>query len=327
MDRPMMSVYLEDIGQSLFLKNAFFGAALLLLFLVFDPHAFIYGVIASLIGYIYTLRNSTPKALKDSGLITLNGFFFGIAMASLFQESPLAYLCLAVGALTIPIATKASFEVLQHWKLSPYVVPYALSIWMIWLCAGCLSLQVRHDLWPEVIATLPPLHSDWPLWHVLLEAAGQSIGRLLFLPNTYFGLTVLALVTLFSPRRGLFLLIGTTIATLLAALVSTDGFAWEYGFFSFCGGLVALALAASPEKISVSTILFFCLLSCFLTIASDQFMRELRLPLLSLPYILTMWLVGLSRVPRVNMSWKRSTPPALQSKTVKAREELREEVA
>ena len=70
--------YLEDISQAFFFRNAYFGAGLLGLFLYFGPVYFCYGVAASLIGYGYTLLYSMPKILRDSGLVTLNSFFFGM---------------------------------------------------------------------------------------------------------------------------------------------------------------------------------------------------------------------------------------------------------
>jgi urea transporter len=50
-------------------------------------------------------------------------------------------------------------------------------------------------------------------------------------------------------------------------------------------------------------ILLFCLLSVFMTLASIQLFSNLNLPVLSLPYVLTIWLALLSRTPRYNLSW------------------------
>lgn len=320
-----MRLYFENIGQAFFLKNSYFGAALLALFLVFDRHFFICGVAASLICFLYTVASSTPKILKDSGLITLNGFFFGIAMASLFHLTPLAYLCLFLGALSLPLLTKATFEVLQHWKLSPFVFPYILAIWVVWLCGSGAALELRRDLWPEIIATLPPVHPDWPFWQVMGWSTLQGMGRLLFLPDSLFGLSVLALVTVFSPRRAIFFLLGTALASGLASLLSGGTAAWQYGFFSYSAGLVALGLAASPEKLGWKTILLTSAISAILTMAAYSFFGGLKLPVLSLPYIVSMWVALLSRIPRVNLSWAQ-TPP-ISSRTAKARREVAEKVA
>jgi urea transporter len=147
---------------------------------------------------------------------------------------------------------------------------------------------------------------------VFFDAIFRSIGRLLFFPNSAFGIWILALVTVFSPRRGFFLFAGTLIATGLACQLTRGSFAWEYGFFSYSAGLVGLGLASLPEKINWKTIFLVCVLSCFLTIAVDRLFRAANLPVLSLPYVLSMWVALLSRIPRVNMSWSHSKAPPIR---------------
>ena len=101
----------------------------------------------------------------------------------------------------------------------------------------------------------------------------------------------------FQPETRAILFPGDIVGSRLALLMSGESSAWEYGFFSYCGGLVGLALASSPEKFNWRTILMLSVLSCFLTIAADQFLRGVNLPVLSLPYVLSMWIAVLSRVP------------------------------
>ena len=89
MDRTMISSakrYFENISNVLFFKNAYFGFVFLILGICFDPHLVISGVFASVVGYYFSVHNRTPKALRETGLLTINGFFFGIAMASLFPD-------------------------------------------------------------------------------------------------------------------------------------------------------------------------------------------------------------------------------------------------
>lgn len=294
--------FLEDISQAFFFRKALFGFLLLALLAYFGPVYFAFGVSAALVGFGYTLTYSTPRILRDSGLVTLNGFFFGIAMASMFEASPTVVLCLAIGALSIPLVTKAMFELLQHWKLSTYVVPYILSAWTLALCVGGLNVGVRHDVWPEAISAVAPHHPGWSLIQIFLGSVAESVGRMLFLPKIGFGAALVALVVVFSPRKGLYMIAGALLGSLLARTVS-GGSAWEYGFYSYSAGLVTLGLASRQEKVPPLTILLFGLMSCFMTIAADRVLRGFALPILSVPYVIAMWLAVLSRSPRVNVSW------------------------
>jgi urea transporter len=298
--------YFKAISQAFFFRNAYFGFAVLVLFLVFDRYSFICGVSGSLVGYVYSVRYSTPKLLRDWGLITINGLFFGIAMASLFQMTPILIVCVVIGALSIPLFTKSCFEVLQHWKLSPVVAPYLFTVWMIWLSGRQLALQLKPMAWPELIATLPSQHPQWSLGLRLCSSTLEGMGRLLFLPNPLFGLALLLLILSFSPRRAIYFLLGTASGTIVSYLMSRNSFAWEYGYFNYSAGLVGLGLASFPQMFASSTILLFCVLSCFMTMAAEQILGLMHLPALSVPYVVTMWFAMLSRIPRVSVSWSTS---------------------
>ncbi|MEZ0393042.1 MAG: urea transporter [Pseudobdellovibrionaceae bacterium] len=296
--------YLEGTSQTLFFKNAYFGLSFLAIALYFSGDVFLYGFLASLIGYLYSILHRTPKVLKQTGLMTINGFFFGIAFASFFQPSSSFYFCFLMGALAIPLMTKMSLEILQHWKLSPLIAPYILIIWTLWLGAYGIGLQPAIKSWqqpPSMIFDFLP--QTEPLVQ-LLASMFFSISQIFFLQNSEFGMALLALVLLFSPRRGLFFFIGAALSTLVFYGISNEGeFAWQQGFFSCSAGLVGLGLASLPEKFAWQNILLFCVLSLFLTLAAEHFFSGFRLPIMSLPFVLTFWFAMLSRTPRLNVSW------------------------
>jgi urea transporter len=295
--------YFENVSQALFFRNALFGATLLFISLAFKPQLFACGILASLIGYIYSARYRTPKILKQTGLMTINGFFFGIAMASLFHHSQAFYICLLIGSMALPLVTKAAFEVLQHWKLTPLIVPYILAVWVLYLCANGIALQPEPKIWTFEESFLPTLFPMAGVWMQMFWSMLFSMGQIFFFHNAEYGLFLFLLITVFSPRRGLFFLIGTALATIVFHFISNGVSSWHYGFFSYSAGLVGLGLASLPEKFNWKTILLFSVVSLFLTLALSQVLKGFNLPLLSLPYVVTFWFALLSRVPRLNVSW------------------------
>lgn len=299
--------FFEEMSQVLFFRNIYFGVAFVVVSLAFNSHIFLCGLFSALISYWYSKRNRTSKLLKDGGLLTINGFFFGIAMASLFHPSMQLYACLVIGAFAVPVATKATFEIMQHWKLSPFIISYILVVWVFSLSAHAFSFQVENHAESLGGATifLSDSFQTTSLFHIVLSIF-SSMGRLFFLPDATYGFAILVLISLFSPRQGIFFLAGTTIAALAATFLSVNAPGHvDYIQFSYSAGLVGLGLASRPEKFSVHTILLFCLLSLFLTLAADQLLRNLNLPVLSLPYVLTLWVAFLSQAPRMNVSWAR----------------------
>ncbi len=287
--------YLRNMSQSLFLESALFGALFIASFALFDLPLFYCGLGASLIGYAAQTRTSTPMMLKASGLIPINCFFFGIALASLYDFSPAFFFFLIGGTLCVPFVTKAFYEILSHWKLSPYIIPYIFAIWLVSLCAGESWLTPRTSPFgPEPLGIATPF---------------LSMGRMLFLPSPLFGGLICALLFVFSPRRAIYFLIGTVVALGAASILITDSSDLSKGLLTYSAGLLGLGLSSFHERFSGKTIILFCVLSSFVTLALNQLLRQPILPLLSLPYVLTVWLAILSRTPRLSENLRRPLAP------------------
>jgi urea transporter len=315
MMRTYVKEYFESMSQVLFFKNAYFGAIFVILSLTFKFDIFFCGILASCIGYFYSQQSRTPKILRQAGLMSINGFFFGIAFASIFQPSLQFYFCLLFGALIIPLVTKAAFEVLQHWKLTPLIISYILIIWLFWLCADNIGLQpvIRilpwsSSLYDSLFSTfLPNFYlADSYLVGKFWKAILYSTGQIFFFKNSLYGLSLLLLVTAFDLRKGFYFFMGTALATLVFFSFTNDQLSWEYGTFSYSAGLVGLGLASMLEKFNWKTIMLFCVLSLFITMAASYFLIKFNLPLLSLPYVITFWFARLSNTPRLNVSWAPS---------------------
>jgi urea transporter len=304
-----LTIYFEELSQVLFFRNMYFGILFLFVSIALNPNLFLCGFGSSLVGFIYSRLYQVPKNLKYGGLLTINGLFFGIAMASLFAKTPQFYALLAIGAFAIPVATKASYEVLQHWKLSPFIFAYILVVWALFLCAHTFGFQLIHEneVLKDSTLALNDISVDESSWGIaghLIYSVFKGLGRSFFLPNALYGLALFSIVSAFSPRRGIFLLAGTGIATLGAFFLASDpALIEDYAHVSYCAGFVGIGLAASEEKINFSSILLFCLLSLFVTMATEQLLKPIGLPLLSLPYVVTLWFALLSRSPRLNISW------------------------
>ena len=295
--------YLEEISQTLFFRNKFFGFFLLLLFALFSSQVILCGLVASTIGYLYSILHITPKILKQTGLLTINGLFFGVAFATTFQSSVQFYFCLVLGAIALPLLIKASFEILQHWKLTPLIIPYIFTMWIFCLSTEVIALHPKLISWTLNPTLLTAFLPSATIEKNLFESLFFSIGQIFFVKNSVFGFLLLLLVICFNPRRGLFFFLGTALSTVVFYGISKGQFAWHFSFFSCSAGLVALGLAAMPENFSWRTIMLYSVLSLFLTLAAEQFLIRFGLPIFSLPFVLTFWLAELSRSPRLNISW------------------------
>jgi urea transporter len=193
---------------------------------------------------------------------------------------------------------------LQHWKLSPFIISYILVVWIFFLSAQAVSIQTTNALTASVSPMVAELFNSPFLFVRFCTSVFMGMGYLFFLPNPIFGLLILVLIALFNPRQGFYFFVGTAMATLVAyVVVQQQASMVNFEKYTYSAGLIGLGLASWPEKFSYRMILLFCLLSVFVTLASLQLFSAVGLPVLSLPYVLTIWLALLSRTPRFNLSW------------------------
>ncbi|MFZ9596382.1 MAG: urea transporter [Bdellovibrionia bacterium] len=305
--------FLKTLSQTFFFSHPIFGLLLLMLLSVFDFQLFLFSLISAMLGYLSTVITKTPFVLKEWGLITINSFFFGSAMKTFFLSDPLFYFYLLAGAVLIPVVCKASVEILQHWKISPFVLPYILTTWMLCLITPSHEAHsfVAQPTDPRITSWISELMMNFGSDSTLLVAilkislsAFEGLGRVFFLPNPFFGLSLFLLVSLFRPKLSLFFLGGLLVGSLTSHLLTGGSLDWENGSLNFCSGLIGLGLASYEERFQPTKILGFCSLSSFISIALSHLFRSSELPLLTLPYVLTLWIALLSQIPKLNFSWR-----------------------
>ncbi len=278
--------YLEGLSQAFFLEEPLFGFCLLGLVFAFDRWLFLGAFAGSLVGHLHGIRFSVPFVLRKTGLLTLNGFFLGLALTHTYPPSvPFAVIAF-LSALALPWVVQAIYELTQHWRLSPSLLPYLILTWGAHLCLG--KTLVERE--PELNLGL---------------SAFTGMGRLLFVPHPIFGALLFGLILLFSIRRGVAFLLGTLAAVATGALLAPGALGWMNGQWTASAGILALGLASFPEKFTVGRIALFSALTAMFSVALQPLLGRIPLPLLTLPYVLTFWLAQLSRVPDLAMSWGR----------------------
>lgn len=291
--RIAILAYLRSLGQAFYLDQVLFGAFLLLWVALFQWQAFLFAFGASFLSFWLSYPKSISKILRDSGLIPVNAFFLGLALANHFQPSLALVLLVLLGAVAVPILTCAVFEITQHWRLSPYLLPYVLLYWMSELVVRGLPEQTR----PELIEA--SFHGRDGGVTSFWDLSGHSLGSVLFMNQANFGLGLAALLLCFDFRRGFYFLSGAIVGALLLTVLGVP----DSGLV-FNAGLVGIALASFYERFHPKRIFLFIALAVFIGLGTREFLQTPRLEVLSLPYIFTLWIAQLSLEPRLVLGWK-----------------------
>jgi urea transporter/murein DD-endopeptidase MepM/ murein hydrolase activator NlpD len=123
----------------------------------------------------------------------------------------------------------------------------------------------------------------------------NAYSQVFFSDNPWFALLLIG-ATMLVPSSGLAGLAGVVISMILATWLGYDKALISKGILSYNVLLVTLPLGLyfKPGMVLILTIVFASILTFFLTVALRGWMQRYRLPFLSWPFLIGLWIVFLS---------------------------------
>ncbi len=130
---------------------------------------------------------------------------------------------------------------------------------------------------------------------ILKDGSIKSYAQVFFSDSKNFGL-VLLLVSFFDFYAGLYGLLAVLITNLLAVIMGYSTYRVQTGIYAYNSLLVGLGIGLSFAFGWQSLIIVFiaAVLTFIFTIVIEAFLAKYGLPFLSIPFLLTMWIVLLS---------------------------------
>lgn len=301
-DRPSPVVFLRScllgLSQIFFLANGWTGA-LFLLALFWEGR--LYGV-AALVGTVSATATATLIGVKGeevrAGQYGFNGTLVAIALPHLLGRPGHG------GALWILIIVGAALSTVLQIGMAKLLVPYGIpvSTGPFVLTAWLLLLSLRAPAAPPPALFGAPWRAALP-WlglRPLLGAICRGVGQVMLLGGTISGALVLLGIFVGSWRAGVMAAIGSAVGVLLPALLGARWATVHLGLFAFNPTLAAMALGAIFTRFSGRSILAgagAAVLSLALTPVIALLAWRLRLPGLTAPYLVTLYVLMALRRP------------------------------
>ncbi|MBI5008306.1 MAG: urea transporter, partial [Bacteroidia bacterium] len=136
----------------------------------------------------------------------------------------------------------------------------------------------------------------------LLPATLNSYSVIFFFNNRLFA-TILLIATFFNFAAGLSGLIATLTAVIIGWRMGFDRVILRQGVFSFNALLAGIGLGTFYEisVVFLALLLIAALLSLMLSVVLNGFLGKYKLPFLSIPFILTLWIIMLPSMQFSNL--------------------------
>jgi urea transporter len=267
---------LNGFSQIFLQRHPGCGALILLAIAVGAPNLLGGALLGGAASWLTAVRRRYAPDDIEAGLYGYNGVLLGLLLSARFEPSLyLALLILCASGLSSLLLNALLKAVRQHNWLPAYTAPFVGLGWILLALGGPLELT------PTTTAGTT-LHSGWidtPM------AIIRGIGQVIFLDQPTAGALVLGALFLAGWRVGLWALLGSSTALVLALLQGMPMQAVLVGLFSLNGALIALALGKDLRRP------WCALAGILLGIALQPGFAALGLPAMTAPFILACWLV------------------------------------
>ncbi|MGB4074672.1 urea transporter [Pseudomonas sp.] len=226
-------------------------------------------------------RRGYAKADIAQGLYGYNGILLGMLISLQFSWSALLPLLIIVsaGLSSLMLAAWMQRTRERHW-LPAFTFPFILLSWLLlWLAP---ALQLEFAL--AVPSPAQPL--DW--WASLIAMA-RGLGQVIFLDQPLAGVCLLIGLLLADRRAACWALLGSTGGLALALYQGLPQHGALTGLYGYNAALAAIALSQVHRRP------WLPLLGIGLALLLQPGFSALGLPALTMPFILTCWLISASQ--------------------------------
>lgn len=283
---------LKGISQVLLIENAITGLFILLAISTSSLVLGIVTILAACIGTLIGIVGGATKELIHQGLLSYNSVLTAIAL-TLFLDGPYNWLIALIGAAIATLFTAAMIHVMRDSGIPILTFPFIVLTWLTLLATYKLkSFRLTPKLVPQDL-------THWELdiagdvnW---IEGMFNGIGQIFFLHNTPSGILLFIGVFLAGWRFGVYAVVGNLIALLTSIWLGGEYSLIFNGLYGYNAILtvfaVSLVFSHARNGWAIIAGIIGAAISVPLTASIATFLLPFGLPALTMPFVLSTWLL------------------------------------
>ena len=273
--------FLDGVSNTFFNNSKIFAAAIGLALVGFAPkHALASFVCAALAVQYGRLLKADRAGIVHSSL-AVNGIFLGLALAAFSANTTiLIAICLIAPAL-VGVFALISKRLLLPWNLPILVLPYILTMWVLWyVSAGAVNHWFR----------LPPgeLVSAFNIGG-LTTAYFRGFSEIFFVESESLGVVVFLVLIAKFKKIGFEIALAALYSLAVSWLVGFEGWVVMSGLTIFPAVFAVIACNAGFDKLDRSAMFLMVACAPFMEMVALRLGLFTGLPAISLAYLLLVW--------------------------------------
>jgi len=290
--RRAAAFHVAAVGQTFFVENPRVGLAAIAALAIVAPRLAASGLAVSVVARVVAARAGAPRDFLATGLVELNGWFLGLAIATLFAPGPGFAVALAAGGPLVAAAAIVMRRVFATWDVPLFVGPYLPAFWLLFAGLTAFSWAAPADL---AAAAPPPAGS--PAMAIALGGL-RGLGEIFFVPDARLGAALAAAVTLGDRRTGITMIAASTTAVAIGHLAGAPAWQVEQGLAGFTPALVAAAALCGFAGLGWAAVAIAIVGGAFVEAGALRLAAAFGLHALSASYLWFVWVFALLRPVR-----------------------------
>ena len=290
----LMSASVKGISQVVFIENIISGLLILAGIFIYSIPLGLITIGSAITGTLVARLCGADIKILNSGIFGFNSVLGGLAIY-LFLEGPYKWVIALLCAGVTTIVTAALMNITKHFDMPVLTFPYILLTWFIIGTSFRLNfIKPGANISPQILINWER-ELDGPLdWYGLLRGIGQVFFLDEILPAIFF----LIAIFIASMRYGIYAIIGSAIGWLTALFLGGEISLINLGLYNYNAVLTMIAVTSVLEvkhKNAWITGIFASILSVQITASLDTFLLQYGLPVLTMPFVLSTWLIQNAR--------------------------------
>ncbi|ARK25365.1 urea transporter [Sporosarcina sp. P37] len=257
--------------------------------------SFSLGVIAflsAMIGTLVAKIGGADETLVRKGLMGYNSVLTGLVLQT-FLTGPTAWVVALVGAAVTAILTATLMYFLGNLGIPILTLPFILLTWFTLLASYKLeSIKLSGSLSPQSLA-------NWELNMEgkinLLQSTFNGIGQIFFVTEAIPGLLLFIAIFWASRKMGIYAVIGNVVACLTALALAGEHALILLGLYGYNAILTILAVSVvyntKENRYAPITGVAAACITVPLMASVSIWLLPLGLPALTMPFVLSTWLI------------------------------------
>ncbi len=290
--RRAAAFHVAAVGQTFFVDNPRVGLAAIAALAVAAPRLAASGLAVSAAARLVAARAGAPRDFLATGLVELNGWFLGLAIATFFAPGPGFAVALAAGGPMVAAAAIVLRRLLATWDVPMFVAPYLPAFWLVFAALAAVPWACPADL---AAAAPPPAGS--PAMAIALGGL-RGLGEIFFVPDARLGAALAAAATLGDRRTGIAMVAASTAAAAIGHVAGAPAWQIEQGLAGFTPALVAAAALSGFAGLGRTAVAIAIASGALVEAGVLRLAAGLGLPALSTSYLGFVWVFALLRPVR-----------------------------